>query len=84
VRALITTSESKPGVWSWLTRIVDTLPGALQGRLELFAVDLQQEGHWLIEVLILSVGLVVLGMMALTTVTLTIIVFWRMGASPLS
>jgi uncharacterized membrane protein YqjE len=73
-------SETKPGVWSSLKRILDTLLAAAQNRIELIAVELQEEKCRLMEALLCAVAVAVLGIMSLTLVTfLLVVLFWENG-----
>lgn len=70
-------SDSKPGVWASLKRMLDTMLAAAQNRLELFVVELQEEKCRLVETLLCVAAFVAFAMMALMMVTLTVvIVFW--------
>lgn len=70
-------ADSKPGVWSSLKRILDTLLAAAQNRIELFLVELEEEKCRMVETLICLAAVVAFGMMALTLITFAIvIVFW--------
>lgn len=72
--------DPKPGVWGSLRRILDTLLATAQNRIELLAVELQEEKCRLMEALLLAVALAVCGIMALTLLTfLLVVVFWENG-----
>ena len=76
-------SETKPGVWASLKRILDTLLATAQNRVELFAVELQEEKCRLVEAMLCAVAVAAFGMMTLSLVTLTIVVFfWENGRLP--
>ena len=76
-------SESKPGVWASLKRILDTLLATAQNRIELFAVELQEEKCRLVEAILCAAAVMAFGMMTLTLVTFTIVVFfWENGRLP--
>ena len=73
-------SETKPGVWASLKRILDTLLATAQNRVELFVVELQEEKCRLVEVLLCAAAVAAFGMMTLSLVTFTIVVlFWENG-----
>ncbi len=73
-------TEIKSGVWASLKRIVDTLLAAAHNRVELFAVELQEEKGRLVESILCTAAVVAFGMMALSMVTLTLVVlFWENG-----
>lgn len=72
--------DPKPGVWGSLKRILDTLLATAQNRMELLAVELQEEKCRLMEALLFAVALAVCGIMALTLLTfLLVVVFWEHG-----
>ncbi len=56
--------ETSPGLFKSLRRLVRTLAAVLQNRVELFAVELHEERHRLVEVLVLAGGALVLGTLA--------------------
>lgn len=73
-------TETKPGVWSSLRRILDTVLAAAQNRVELFAVELQEEKRQLVEALLCAAAFAAFGMMTLSLVTFTIVVLcWENG-----
>ena len=63
--------ESAPGIFSSLRRLAVGLLATAQNRLELFALELQEEKCRLIELVIWVSALVALGLMSLAMVTLT-------------
>ena len=72
--------EPKPGVWASLKRILDTLLATTQNRIELFAVELQEEKRRMVEALLCAAAFAAFGMMTLSLVTFTIVVlFWESG-----
>ena len=76
-------SETKPGVWASLKRMLDTLLATAQNRVGLFAVELQEEKCQLVEAMLCAVAVVAFGTMTLSLVTLTVIVFfWENGRLP--
>jgi uncharacterized membrane protein YqjE len=73
-------TDPKPGVWTSLKRILDTLLATAQNRVELFAVELQEEKCRLVEVMLCAVAVAAFGMMALSLVTFAIVtLFWENG-----
>lgn len=75
--------ESKPGVWDSLKRVLDTLLAIGQNRVELFAVEMQEEKHRLAEAILCATAVAGLGLMTLSLVTFTIVVlFWENGRLP--
>lgn len=76
-------SESKPGVWASLKRILDTLVATAQNRVELFAVELQEEKCRLVEAILFAAAVAAFGMMTLSLMTFTIVIlFWENGRLP--
>jgi uncharacterized membrane protein YqjE len=73
-------AETTPGVWASLKRILDTLLATAQNRVELFAVELQEEKCRLIEAILCTAAVAACGMMTLSLATFTIVVlFWEQG-----
>ena len=68
--------QSSPGLFGSLRRLLDTGLSAVQNRVELFAVELREEKCRLIEILIWASAAIFLGMMALTFITFTIVIFF--------
>lgn len=76
-------AEGKPGVWASLKRILDTLLATVQNRVELFAVELQEEKSRLVEAMLYAAAVAAFGMMTLTLVTFTVVIlFWENGRLP--
>ena len=70
----------KAGIWTSLKRILDTLLATAQNRVELFAVELQEEKCRLVEAILCAAAVAAFGMMTLSLVTFTIVVlFWENG-----
>jgi len=65
-----------------LRRLGKTALGMLQNRLELFALELQEEKCWLVTVLLWSVAAIFCGVLAITVITLTIVVLSPENARP--
>ena len=77
--------DKKPGVWASLKRIGDTLLATVQNRVELFAVELQEEKCRLVEAILCAAALASFGMMTLSLVTFTVVIlFWENGRLPRS
>lgn len=73
-------NEAANGTWAAAKRILDTALATAQNRLELFAVELEEEKIRLVEILVLAAAAAIFGLMALTLVTFTIVVlFWDSG-----
>jgi len=76
-------SETKPGVWASLNRILDTLLAAAQNRVELFAAELQEEKCRVVEAMLCVAAVAAFGMMTLSLVTFAVVVlFWENGRLP--
>lgn len=72
--------ETKAGVWASLKHLLDTLLATVQNRIELIAVEWQEEKCRLMEALLCAVAVAVFGIMSLTLLTFTIVVlFWENG-----
>jgi uncharacterized membrane protein YqjE len=67
-------NNQAPGLATLLQRVGRTSLGALRNRAELLAVEWQEEKARLAQLLIWSLGLLVLALMALGLITATIIV----------
>jgi uncharacterized membrane protein YqjE len=73
------TNESS-GLLGSLRRLLDRGLGLAQNRLELLSLELQEEKHRLVELLVLTFTVVALGLMALILISFTIVVlFWESG-----
>lgn len=69
--------QNSKGLLSSLRNLLETGLAGLQNRIELFAVELREEKCRLIEILLWATAAVFLGMMAVTFVTLAIVIyFW--------
>ena len=78
-----TSTESSPGLFSSVKRLLNTALAAVENRIELFLVELREERFRLFEVLWLGVAAAVLGFMALLTGTVTLVViFWDSARVP--
>ncbi len=65
--------ESSPGFLKSLRRLGATLVGVFQNRLELFAVELHEERHLLVDVLVLAGGALVLATLAIAVFSAVVI-----------
>jgi uncharacterized membrane protein YqjE len=73
-------TDTKPGVWASLKRTLDALLATAHNRVELFAVEVQEEKCRLMEALLCAVAAAVFGTITLTLVTLLVVlVFWENG-----
>lgn len=69
--------ESEPpssGILASLRRMADTVLSTIHNRVELFALELEEEKHWLIKTLLWTAGMIFFGVLAVTFLTLTVIV----------
>lgn len=72
--------EPNPGLWGSAKRLLDTLLAVAQNRMELFAVELQEEKCRLVEAMLWAAAVAAFGIMTLTVVTFAIVVrFWDSG-----
>ena len=65
--------ERPPGLFKSLRKLVTTLAVVFENRVELFAVELQEERHRLVEVLVLAGGALVLGTLAVVVFSAVLI-----------
>ena len=68
--------ESGPpssGIWASVRRMADTVLSSTHNRIELFALELEEEKHWLIKTLLWTAGTIFFGVLAVTFLTLTVI-----------
>src|SRR5947207_141178 len=70
------------GLFNSLRQLLDTTLAAVQNRLELFVVELKEEKCHVIEILIWAAAAIVLGLMAITTATFTIVFLVPKDAKP--
>jgi uncharacterized membrane protein YqjE len=66
--------DRPPGLFKSLRKLAITLAATFQNRVELFAVELQEERHRLVEVLVLAGGALVLGTLAVVAFS-TVLIF---------
>jgi uncharacterized membrane protein YqjE len=72
--------QTKSGLWVSLKRILDTLLATAQNRVELFAVELQEEKYRIVEAMLCVAAVAAFGMMTLSLVTFTVVIlFWENG-----
>ena len=71
------TEQPASGLFASARRLLDTGLAAAQNRLELFALELKEEKCRFIEILLWASAAILLGVMAVTMVTFTIVfLFW--------
>jgi uncharacterized membrane protein YqjE len=76
-------SETNHGLLASARKLADLTLATAHNRVELFALELQEEKCRLIQVLLLAAGAIALGATALTLVTITLVVlFWENGRVP--
>jgi uncharacterized membrane protein YqjE len=76
-------SETNNGLFASAKRLADLTLATAHNRVELFAVELQEEKCRLIQSLLLAAAAIALGVTALTLVTITVVVlFWENGRVP--
>ena len=68
-----------PGLGASLRRLVATVAGTLHNRVELFAVELQEEKCWLISTLLWAGACIVFGILAVVSVCVAMV--WLSPAS---
>jgi len=73
---------SSAGAGGPVRRIVGALLGTVRNRLELFAVELQEEKQWLLSTLLWAGAAIGFGFLAFALVTVTIIMLCPDGARP--
>jgi uncharacterized membrane protein YqjE len=66
--------ETSPGLLKSLRRLVTTLGAILENRVELFAVELHEQRHRMVELLMLAGGALVLGTLAV--VVFSAVLLW--------
>ena len=73
-------SSSQAGFFASLRKLADLALATVQNRLELFAVELQEEKCRLVEVIILAGTVIALGTIAITLLTITVVLAcWENG-----
>ena len=74
--------SAPPSLLATLRRAGETLVDTLRNRVELFAVEMEEEKHWLIATLLWTAAAILFGMLAIIFVTLTIVVLCPEPARP--
>lgn len=71
------------GLFASAKRLADLALAAGHNRVELFAVELEEEKCRFVQVVLLTAGAIALGVSALTLMTITlVVVFWDQGPAP--
>ena len=65
---------SHHGLWGWLNGTLDALLATAQNRVQLFAVECQEERYRTVEAVVLAMAVGILGALTLVLGTLTIVV----------
>lgn len=74
----MTRREKKGGLWGLIQAIGGNLAAIARSRLELFAMELQEEKHRLIQILAWTVAALFSGMMAFILINITLVyLFWE-------
>jgi uncharacterized membrane protein YqjE len=74
------TEEKSASLFGSVRRLLDTGLSIVESRVELLAIELQEEKHRLAELVLLTAIVAALGTMALTLATLAIVVFFWQNA----
>lgn len=70
--------ESRGGIWAAGAGLLESLLATAQNRVELLAVEVQEEKCRVVEAILCAAALAAFGMMSLTLVTFTLVVaFWE-------
>jgi uncharacterized membrane protein YqjE len=76
-------SETNNGLFASAKRLADLTLATAHNRVELFAVELQEEKCRFIQAVLLTASAIALGVSALAVVTITLVVlFWENGRMP--
>ena len=76
-------TDSSPGLFSSVKRLLNTALAGVENRIELFLVELREERLRVFEVVLLGCAAALLGFMALLMVTVTlVVVFWDSARVP--
>ncbi len=60
--------QARGGIFASIRRLADTFLSAVHNRVELFALELQEEKHWLIATLLWSAAAIFFGVLAILLV----------------
>jgi uncharacterized membrane protein YqjE len=76
-------TDSSPGLFSSVKRLVNTALAGVENRIELFLVELREARFQVFDVLLMGCAAAVLGFMAMLMVTVTLVViFWDSARVP--
>ena len=74
--------QPSPGLFASFRRLTDTLVGTVHNRVELFALELQEEKCWLIATLLWAGASIFFGILAVVSVSITIVWLCPENARP--
>jgi len=74
--------QSSSGLFASFRRLTDTLVGTVHNRVELFALELQEEKCWLIATLLWAGASIFFGILAVVSVSITIVWLCPESARP--
>ena len=78
-----TTTDSSPGLFSSVKRLLTTALAGVENRIELFLIELRQARLRIFDVVLLGCAAAIMGFMALLMVTVTLVViFWDSARVP--
>jgi uncharacterized membrane protein YqjE len=78
-----TTTDSSPGLFSSVKRLLNTALAGVENRIELFLIELRQARLRIFDVVLLGCAAAIMGFMALLMVTVTLVViFWDSARVP--
>ena len=69
------TEHPSPGILASIRRLADTFLSTVQNRVELFALELQEEKNWLISTLLWAAAMIFFGGLAIIFTVGTIVLF---------
>lgn len=74
--------KTEGGLFASLKRLLEYGLGAFQNRIELFAVELQEEKNWVVTALLWTAGMVFFGLLALIFLTVAVVMFCPEDSRP--
>jgi uncharacterized membrane protein YqjE len=78
-----TTTDSSPGLFSSVKRLLTTALAGVENRIELFLIELREARLRIFDVVLLGCAAALMGFMALLLVTVTLVViFWDSARVP--
>ena len=70
--------SAPPSLLASLRRAGETLVDTLRNRVELFAVEMEEEKHWLIATLLWTAAAILFGMLAIIAAVAVLSKLWRL------